>query len=365
MTVLREVSDEFILWTIGGEDVGREMQLALQQVQSHPNSSMGCTPKARCMHVGGPELPEGPVHAIFATIDYGTWARGRHQSPSGPPVVRNSEFPWGLPHLQGTARVSIELENQRLRDVLRLLHQASTKHPETRLFFVFPEFLGIAARGCPASPWQLQELRRWASNEGWCRYALYQCELHEEPHRFPLGLLTSESFNSRRCYRGWPRIRKHDGKYVGPLPIECSCNNTHNHATSTATHRDSPPQAIRPGFLCWLWRKLLKVGHLRSGESEADQQEARSSSGGETWLESSSPSPSASSSPLATPRASSGSSTPSGTSADQHLGEDHELAVNLGLSDERDTKESVLNVTAKDDQNYMYQAPTVKARAER
>ncbi len=359
MTALRDVSGEFILWTIGGEDVGREMQLALQQVQSHQNSRDGRTLKARCIHVEGPELPEGPVHAIFATIDYGTWARGRHLSPSGPPVVRNSEFPWGLPRLQGHARVSIELENQRLRDVLRLLHQASTKYSEAKLLFAFPEFLGTAAQGCPASPWQLRELRRWASKEGWCRYALYQCELHEEPHRFPLGLLTSESFNSRRCYRGWPRIRKQDGKYIGPLPAECSCTNAHHITASPATNKDPPPHAIRPGFLYWLWHKLLRVGPLRSGKSDADPSDAMSSSGGETWLESSS------SSPSSTSRASSCSSTPSGTSARQRLDEDQELAVNLGLSDEMGMKESVLNATAADDQNYMHQAPTVKARAER
>ncbi len=359
MTALRDVSGEFILWTISGEDVGREMQAALQRVQSHHNSSAGHLQKARCIHVHGPELPDGPVHAVFTTIDYGTWARGRHQSPSGPPVVRDAEFPWGLPRLHGAARYTIEHENQRLRDVLRLLHRINTDHPETKLFFAFPEFLGTATRGCPASPWRLRELRRWASKEGWCRYALYQCELSEEPHRFPLGLLTSEPFNSRHCHRGWPRIRKHDSKYIGPLPAECTCTMSHQLSTSAATRNVPPLDAIRPGFLDWLWRKLLKVGPLRSGMSDADQRDTISSSGGETWLDSQT------SSPSATPRSSSCSSAPSTTSATQRLDEDQELAINLGLAEDDRMKDSVLNVTATDDQNYEYQAPTVKARAER
>ncbi len=218
MTALRDVAGEFILWTISGEDVGREMQSALQQVQSRPNSTTGSSQRARCIHVHGSRLPEGPVHAVFATIDYGTWARGRHQSPNGPLVVRNSEFPWGLPTLHGSARHDIEQENQRLREVLRLLRHISTERPEVKIFFAFPKFLGEVARGCPASPWRLRELRRWASREGWCRYALYQCELDDESHRFPLGLLASETFNSRHCHKGWPRLRREDGKYIGPLP---------------------------------------------------------------------------------------------------------------------------------------------------
>ncbi len=359
MTALRDVSGEFILWTISGEDVGREMQAALQRVQSHHNSKADHLRRARCIHVNGSELPEGPVHAVFATIDYGTWARGRHQSPNGPPVVRDAVYPWGLPHLQGTARDAIEQENQRLRDILHLLHRINTEHPETKLFFAFPEFLGKAARGCPASPWRLQELRRWASKEGWCRYALYQCELHEESHRFPLGLLTSEPFNSRHCSRGWPQIRRHDGKYIGPLSAECTCNNSHQVPTPSASHRDPPLDAVRPGFLEWLLRKLLKVGPLRTGMSDADQRDSMSSSGGETWIDSQS------SSSSTTPRSSAGSSAPPTTSITQRLNEDQELAINLGLAEDDHINDAVLNAMDTNDQNYEYKAPTVKARAER
>ncbi len=359
MTALRDVSGEFILWTISGEDVGREMQAALQRVQSHHNSHAERLRGIRCIHVNGPELPKGPVHAVFATIEYGTWARGRHQSPSGPSVVRDAVYPWGLPHLQGTARQIIEQENQRLREVLRLLHRVNSDHPETKLFFAFPEFLGTASRGCPASPWRLRELRRWASKEGWCRYALYQCELHEESHRFPLGLLTSEPFNSRCCRRGWPRIRGHDGKYIGPLPATCDCNHAHQISTPSASHRDPPLAAIRPGFMEWLWRKLLKVGPLRTGRPDADQRDPLSSSGGETWIDSQS------SSSSTTSRSTAGSPPPSTTTITRRLNEDQDLAINLGLGEDDRIKDAVLNAMDTNDQNYEYKAPTVKARAER
>ncbi len=367
MTALRDVSDEFILWSISGEDVGREMQSALERVQSHQNSTAGRANKARCIQVHGSDLPEGPVHAAFATIDYGTWARGRHQSPNGPPILRNSEFPWGLPSLRGNARASIEQENRRLREVLRLLRHINTEYPEAKIFFAFPEHLGAATRGCPASPWTLRELRRWASKEGWCRYALYQCELDDELRRFPLGLLTSETFNSNRCHRGWPKFRAQDGKYVGPLPAECICSNGHSLATSSSDRHQSPPSAIRPGFLYWLWCKLLKVGPLRSGRPQnelrkADQRESPSSSGGETWLDSLTPS----SSSRATSRASScSSSTPSNTSLLSRLNQDQPLADNLGLTDEVSAKDSLLNAEDINNQNYVYQVPTVKARVER
>ncbi len=367
MTALRDVSDEFILWSISGDDVGREMQSALQRVQSHQNSTAGRANNARCIQVHGSDLPEGPVHAVLATIDYGTWARGRHQSPNGPPILRNSEFPWGMPSLRGNARSSIEQENRRLREVLRLLRLITTEYPAAKIFFAFPEHLGAAALGCPASPWALRELRRWASKEGWCRYALYQCELDDEHRRFPLGLLTSEAFNSKRCHRGWPKLRNQDGKYVGPLPAECTCFNDHSLATSSPDRHQSPLSAIRPGFLYWLWCKLLKVGPLRSGRPQnqlrnADQRDSASSSGGETWLDSLSSSASSTSGSRAS---SCSSSAPSNTSLLNRLNQDQSLAENLGLSDEIIAKDSLLNVKDTNDQNYMDQVPTVKARVER
>ncbi len=361
MKSLRDVADNFTCWVVGGEDVGTDVRSALAWVREHCPDLAQRAGTAKCFTVTGSILPSGPVHAILGTIDYRTWARGRHGANSGPPYVRNAAYPWGLPWITGTVRDQLEQENNRLREVLGLLHRLSAQHPSAKRFFAFPEYFGMAQQGSPASPWMLPEVRRWARKEGWCRYALFQCELGPEPQRFPCGLLTSEVLNSRYAHGGWPQFRREDHKYVGPLPPECSCGNRHDNARTPANTSEAAQTVLRPAFLRWLWTNMLKTGLLRTGKGSGDRPRASlgdhysyqsDSTDEDTWITSHSSTSSSVSSTSSSP-----SRSPA-TSARLQI--DQGLSKNLGLGDVV-FEQPVLNIKDKDSRNFVNQVPTVKA----
>ncbi len=131
---LRDVSDDFTCWVVGGEDVGMDMQSALTWVREHRPDLARRAKTAKCFTVTGSTLPSGHVHAVLGTIDYRTWARGRHGADSGPSYVRNAAYPWGLPWLTGNIRDRLEQENERLREVFGLLHRISAQYPSAQCF---------------------------------------------------------------------------------------------------------------------------------------------------------------------------------------------------------------------------------------
>ncbi len=246
-----------------------------------------CARATRCTIVDLAALPQGPVHAILAMLPYTTWARGRHQSPRGPPFLRDCHHPWGLPWLSGRQRQQVEHNNDQLRDIFGVLQATRTRDSSIQMFFIFPEDLGRAALGRPACPWQLRELRAWSQQAGWKRQAFFQCEFGKEPHRFPCGVLSSETLNSRRGHRGWPTINEEDGKYLGPLPPLCRCGHAHEHHEAE-TKRKDPSTYLRPGFIRWLIKRILSAGLLRTGIVDAHtendpESDSHSDSDGDTW----------------------------------------------------------------------------------
>ncbi len=377
------------MWILGGDDVGQEMRSALEFMKRQPYATSCASRTARCITVEGTEMPSGPVHAIFATVAYESWARGRHGAAAGPPYLRNASFPWGLPWITGASRDSLEQANQCVRDTLGLLRTLSAQHPAALIVFAFPECFGPAEQGRPASIWLLPELRQWAKRDGWCRSAVFQCELGVEDRRYPCGLLASEVLDSRRNHRGWPRFRPQDGKYMGPLPPQCTCGRSHDGPIETGLTSRHPQAALRPGLFRWLWKKLFNAGLLRSGRTRQTPLEARKSSSNpsdssddETWIaSSSSSSPPRSTSPpsasTSAPRQRSRASTSEGTI---DLTMDYDLAGKLGLRIPVDQpsvsrkpvdhlsnisditpRSSLWNATAANQSNFENKVPTVKA----
>ncbi len=177
----------------------------------------------------------------------------------GLPPLRNSGHPWGIPSVKGVGRELLETANDQLRTALGTVEAALTLTPGCIAVFVHPENLGEALRGSPASPWDMKEIRRWASERELHRKAVFQCEFGSENASHPTGLLVSEPLNSRRVHRGWPQLRPSDNRYVGPLPPRCNCDNPH---VSLGTNRMSGTvdrTVMRPGFTRWLLAKLLRL----------------------------------------------------------------------------------------------------------
>ncbi len=179
-------------------------------------------------------LPEGSVAAACGVLTTSTWSRLRHASMEGPPPVRNSSWPWGLPWLTDGDRREVEKSNDQLRNVLAVLQRARERSPSAVLTFWHPEDLGRARFGRPASPWQLREVRRWANREGLHRAALFQCAFELSRHRLPMAVLFSHPFSHPHLHLGWPMFRgAANDRYIGPLPHKCACADPqHAHRTT-------------------------------------------------------------------------------------------------------------------------------------
>ena len=90
------------------------------------------------------------------------------------------------PHAQAAARGR---NTNILADfAIQSLHVAAASNAIAVL--EFPEDLGRAPKGCPASPWQDANLRRLEAC-GFTRGAIYQSDWADVPYRKPTGLITN------------------------------------------------------------------------------------------------------------------------------------------------------------------------------
>ncbi len=164
------------------------------------------------------------IDALVVVPSSTTWSRSRHRRTSGPPPLRDSEWPWGLPWLRGVERDLVDSANAELRHMFAMMNKAVSEYPSTHVWFCFPEDLGLADRGMPASIWRLPELRLWANRWGMRRYAVHQCRFGATDFPLPLGVLSSQPLNQAWFSPGWPRLGEgRTGEYTGPLARRCRC----------------------------------------------------------------------------------------------------------------------------------------------
>ena len=173
----------------------------------------------------------GQVDGFLGVSSNATWARARHRSASGPSAVRSAQWPWGFPWLGDRQREAVEAANDQLREILFEFNRCHLTSPNARTLYLHPEDLGRADKGILASPWQLDEVRRWSRKLGLLRLACYQCELaalqQDVPlqHRHPIGLLTNAPLGMHPWKQGWPI--HNDNRYLGPLFNHCACGQSH------------------------------------------------------------------------------------------------------------------------------------------
>ncbi len=273
--------------TTGAAAGGQEVRSCLDGLISRHFSEVSSPPQIRCVHAPtSAALPQGPIQLVIASLDNSTWGRARHMGRGGPPPLRNRRHPWGIPSVTGTGRELLETANEQLRATFGTLEAAMAASPSCFAIFVHPEDLGEARLGSPASPWHMEELRRWANKRMMHRKATFQCEFGCEKAAYPTGILVSEPLNSRRIHRGWPHLRISDGRYTGPLAPRCKCRNQH---LSPGELRPSPgdTSTLRPGFTRWLLEQTLRLGLLRSGTRTLNLQCTKAQPSYETYSDSS------------------------------------------------------------------------------
>ena len=169
-------------------------------------------------------ISAGEFDVVMVAPPCNTYTRAVFREGPGPKPIRDKTWPRGFPWLEGDARVRAE-EGNVLVDfaISALAAAASATHSEewrcTRGWLEFPEDLGAAHLGQPASIWQRSDLREIP---GLTRHAIFQCEWAPVDYSKPTGLLTDivNFFDGKSSYPGWPDIDS-KGNYRGPLPQRC------------------------------------------------------------------------------------------------------------------------------------------------
>ncbi len=209
-------------------------------------------------------------HAILAAPPSTTWTRARHLAHRGPQPLRDSVWPWGLPHLKGKNRDTVEHENSELRLALTVIDKGLKNRPDMTWFLIFPEDRGRGAQGHPASIWQLKELRTWASSQSALRGALNQCEFGPTPTPRPLGFLKHSMeggclTNTKGVHTGWPTFASSSTRYyIGPLPRKCNCGHIHQpwRQRPPENYESSSSALANAEIAEWFARQVMQP-HLR------------------------------------------------------------------------------------------------------
>ncbi len=186
--------------------------------------------------------PRAPsVSTLLCCPTTSTWSRSRRRGTRGPPPTRSATWPWGVPWLSPGHRDSTEHDNDSLRLCISVADCVLEYSAITLL--AFPEQYGSTDGDRPASPWDLREVREWASKRSLWRIAFRQCELGPSARPRPTGALINASLRHASFYYGWPDLhRRDDGtwRYQGPLPHQCSCQQPHER-DSTERPLSRPP----------------------------------------------------------------------------------------------------------------------------
>ena len=174
---------------------------------------------------------------VLVTPSCNKHSRAVFANRNGPAPVRDFHHPRGFPNNTPTMQKEADESDALLDFSVRALEAAADAAERaegwrtTRAWFEFPEDLGEALGGTPASAWQRTDLQA-LSSRGFSRGALFQCEWAEVNYAKPTGTISDiPQFNSHPLlYLGWPSFIKgklSDGRpterlYNGPLPRGCS-----------------------------------------------------------------------------------------------------------------------------------------------
>jgi hypothetical protein len=237
----------------GDTGTGAELQRCLAALTARADTLSGTLTTIQLEHPPTWAQALDKVDALVMVPSSTTWSRSRHRRSTGPPPLRDADWPWGLPWLRGVERDMVDAANAELRQMFAVMNKAISEYPSTHIWFCFPEDLGIADRGMPASIWRLPELRLWANKWGLRRYAVHQCRFGFMDFPLPLGVLSSQPLNQAWFAPGWPRLReKRTGDYVGPLARRCRCPaGTHSRDTEfKGRHLRPRPSSILQTAFC-------------------------------------------------------------------------------------------------------------------
>ena len=140
---------------------------------------------------------------FFCSPPCNTWSRAAFANTTGPAPLRNSEFPEGLPWLEGYLKVKAEAGTQLVRKTLELVELCSSLGMPWLV--EHPEFLGKSPRGTPASIWMWQESRDKFESCHAATVCFHQCS-YGAPYSKPTRLAGTWPNLNRLGYEASPLL---------------------------------------------------------------------------------------------------------------------------------------------------------------
>ena len=180
-------------------------------------------------------ISDGQYDLVLVAPPCNTFSRALFSSQPGPRPIRDRMWPRGFPWLEPDKRLLADEANSLVDFALDVL-AATLDAPRadvwrrTPAWLEFPEDLGSAQRGSPASLWQFEAAIKLKGTI-FTRGAVHQCSWPPVNYSKPTGLITTVMTFSgaQNFYTGWPSFAEpNDGlrfDYVGPLPRKCAHRN--------------------------------------------------------------------------------------------------------------------------------------------
>ncbi|CAE7275366.1 unnamed protein product [Symbiodinium sp. CCMP2592] len=211
---------------------------------------------------------------IFMSPPYSTFTRATFVNRTGPPPLRNSDWPEGFPWLSGVWKSKAEAGTTLVRRVLSLATLATNEH--VPWLVEHPEFLGATAAGTPASIWTWEEAVRVFQETRATSVALHMCAFGAAQRR-PTRLAGTWHGLRSVGVAGWPRLDPQQ-HYRGPLSRKCG----HAHAPLIGTDENGHFLAVPAAYPSGFCEALANIAVLTfkqrvSSESVLGEEHARSS----------------------------------------------------------------------------------------
>ena len=180
-------------------------------------------------------IGNGQYDLVLVAPPCNTFSRAVFSNQPGPRPIRDRMWPRGFPWLEANKRLLADEANNLVDFALDVL-AATLEAPQaddwrrTRAWLEFPEDLGSAQRGNPASLWQFDAATK-LKDTIFIRGAVHQCSWSPVDFSKPTGLITTVTtfLGAQGFYPGWPLFEEtHDElrlAYVGPLPRKCAHQN--------------------------------------------------------------------------------------------------------------------------------------------
>ena len=204
----------------------------------------------------------GHFHFNLFAPPCNSWTRAVWANHSGPRPLRSAEYPLGFPWLSIANRAKAEVGNTLIHFAARCLEASRTARIRglfSHAILEFPENLGSAELGQPASPFQLGVVQRlWAGDQAYITFAFFQCQLGAVSSK-PTRLVTSLVGLAKEGFIGPPSLDPR-GRYKGPLPK--TCGHTHNRTVNgddASKALLSSMAAYPEGMNLWLARGMLEA----------------------------------------------------------------------------------------------------------